>query len=1035
MANLEREIEESLGLYPRSKYISTAVQDTADLLDKEIAEAEAAGISQEPPTASDIADTVIDFTPVIGDIKGGVEGAEVIFEELAKDDPNFLLIGVVGGAGVFGLIPGVGDAGQKLIMQGARRFKKTELNPEVMDVLTPKDQETVEALTKNTLPTPETDGEKLADEVAAMLREGKAGDITEEMLETAGNDFHTRLTQNYIDGNVGMDLPMDWESTMARAADQGITETRYHGSNVKDIPFFKGQGAKRQTGMFNTDDPFKAFSYEGKNGETYSLLMRPLPEDTPKVDVEGANWSNLDEPSMNYNKNNLSPDVRQGPRMDRQAQPLDEYLQEQTGNLTSDMFMRKASELGYPGATIENVVDRGPSTPTRFSKEEGIKARNLASQPSETQARTDTTGIRSVGARFDPRLIGLKNINMAQGGLTSMNEQTQMAFALGGEAETVDPVSGNDVPPGSLPEEVRDDIDAKLSEGEYVVPADVVRFFGVKYFEDLRAEAKMGLQQMDADGRIGGEPVLESQPQGPNDSMELSELKAALSKSGMYEGGLAKGDTIDSFIDDASRDPMVNGRMRAGGATVKMAVGGLVPTGTYGDVNKVDGLIKQLMTAANKDPSLMKRLASKGITLNKTGANQDANEMKKTNRPKEPIKASAGTYINYSNNYEDYNTLGAKMFMDANIGDPKALINSTLLSEKGEITQITLIAPDGTEIPVAWNTSMPIPPGFSVKGEEPEVKPDPDKPKGLAERDDGAEQRAQDAIQDKVTQAERFNYSTATPEELFDKLKGANNARNIAAVAGVVAGPVGIVISAAASANNAIVTRRVEKELEKRIDEGEIDPKTGLGNAKGKVETIGDLMDITDTEKAKASTGFLADIIGQPFDKFWDGIVEKAIISDIEYFGTDIDPIPTISTSGTTTTGVTDKTLPQYKSSSRVRATSRATDDEIRKATGSDPKSSFPNIDVYKDEGNDDSNVQSPTTEDLGGGYQGSTPGSDTTGSVDSGGGPSYDDDAAGDYDDDTTGVFKGGLIAKPANKKQNKKRTTQRRKGLGTRP
>jgi len=152
-----------------------------------------------------------------------------------------------------------------------------------------------------------------------------------------------------------------------------------------------------------------------------------------------------------------------------------------------------------------------------------------------------------------------------------MDEEMNMAM---GEAETVDPVSGNDVPPGSLPEEVRDDIDAKLSEGEYVVPADVVRFFGVKYFEDLRAEAKMGLQQMDADGRIGGEPVLESQPQGPNDSMDVAELKAALSKSGMYAGGLAKGDTIDSFIDDASRDPMVNGRMRAGGATVKMAVGG-----------------------------------------------------------------------------------------------------------------------------------------------------------------------------------------------------------------------------------------------------------------------------------------------------------------------------------------------------------------------------------------------------------------------------------------------------------------------------
>jgi hypothetical protein len=87
-----------------------------------------------------------------------------------------------------------------------------------------------------------------------------------------------------------------------------------------------------------------------------------------------------------------------------------------------------------------------------------------------------------------------------------MDEQMEMAL---GQAETVDPVSGNDVPPGSLPEEVRDDIDAKLSEGEYVVPADVVRYYGVKFFENLRSKAKQGLQQMDEDGRIGGEPTLE----------------------------------------------------------------------------------------------------------------------------------------------------------------------------------------------------------------------------------------------------------------------------------------------------------------------------------------------------------------------------------------------------------------------------------------------------------------------------------------------------------------------------------------------
>ena len=86
-----------------------------------------------------------------------------------------------------------------------------------------------------------------------------------------------------------------------------------------------------------------------------------------------------------------------------------------------------------------------------------------------------------------------------------MDEQMEMAF--GNEGERVDPVSGNEVPTGSLPEEVRDDIPAQLSEGEYVVPADVVRFFGVKFFEDLRTEAKTGFNAMEANGRIGGEPV------------------------------------------------------------------------------------------------------------------------------------------------------------------------------------------------------------------------------------------------------------------------------------------------------------------------------------------------------------------------------------------------------------------------------------------------------------------------------------------------------------------------------------------------
>ena len=92
-----------------------------------------------------------------------------------------------------------------------------------------------------------------------------------------------------------------------------------------------------------------------------------------------------------------------------------------------------------------------------------------------------------------------------------LGKQTEMAFMQEGglkdDGMNRDPISGNEVPSGSLAEEVRDDIPAQLSEGEYVVPADVVRFFGIKFFEDLRMQAKMGLNQMERSGRIGGEPI------------------------------------------------------------------------------------------------------------------------------------------------------------------------------------------------------------------------------------------------------------------------------------------------------------------------------------------------------------------------------------------------------------------------------------------------------------------------------------------------------------------------------------------------
>ena len=86
------------------------------------------------------------------------------------------------------------------------------------------------------------------------------------------------------------------------------------------------------------------------------------------------------------------------------------------------------------------------------------------------------------------------------------DDEMNSMFAEGGvlqEGGTVDPVSGNDVPPGAMAEEVRDDIDAKLSEGEFVVPADVVRYVGLEKLMMMRDKAKAGLKRMADIGQMG----------------------------------------------------------------------------------------------------------------------------------------------------------------------------------------------------------------------------------------------------------------------------------------------------------------------------------------------------------------------------------------------------------------------------------------------------------------------------------------------------------------------------------------------------
>lgn len=114
---------------------------------------------------------------------------------------------------------------------------------------------------------------------------------------------------------------------------------------------------------------------------------------------------------------------------------------------------------------------------------------------------------KDLGLSDDEIYMPVSSTEYSKGGaVKKAKKQMQRLFQDGGmmqEGGTVDTVSGNEVPVGSLKKEVRDDIPAQLSEGEFVFPADVVRFIGLERLMQMRQAAKNGLAKMDAMGQMG----------------------------------------------------------------------------------------------------------------------------------------------------------------------------------------------------------------------------------------------------------------------------------------------------------------------------------------------------------------------------------------------------------------------------------------------------------------------------------------------------------------------------------------------------
>jgi len=469
----------------------------------------------------DAAKAIAEMTPIVGDAMAAKE----IYDELKKEKPNYLVVGILGGTTLIGLIPGVGDVAANLIKKGAELARRIDVDVNALgstggNITFRKPEEFVD------LPIEQRNVEfKNTDLSIEDFDNLKIFNREEGFGSTGTQNEKRRRIRTVI-------LPID--EALKLFPDRGYTYMDDVGKAYMDS---MESSIKKATQGAKSEE-FTGFKpYERLRGTKYG---KDMTEEDFQFETE-ARGVGIPFVSVGYNKkgNTLLSTNHEG------AHRL--------------LILKK---LGHRFAPVDVLFNRELDMKNTNLNRVMKEARNLVGKQEFSLDRKKRQGGKAnVVKDFDTAIKPEDyDINFNKGGV-AMEKQMELFGEQGGltdDGMNKDPISGNEVPSGSLAEEVRDDIPAQLSEGEYVVPADVVRFFGVKFFEDLRMQAKQGLAQMEKDGRIGGEPIAvatlevqaDSEQLDPEDEKKLREM-IGVNKGGVIhaaEGVLTESDITADTI-------------------------------------------------------------------------------------------------------------------------------------------------------------------------------------------------------------------------------------------------------------------------------------------------------------------------------------------------------------------------------------------------------------------------------------------------------------------------------------------------------
>jgi len=285
-----------------------------------------------------------------------------------------------------------------------------------------------------------TESQKVAKRILQLRSQGRANEVTEEMMEDA--DPRTLAAYTPLD--------MSTKARMERARELGFKpeEVSIHGAMDNPERFTFDSDI---TPVYTSDNPAIANTYTaGEDSAMFDLLVKQGASDNISDQINNLRQKALDVDVQGASYAAISPDFKDKASGNTLQNFFDGYLYPENrgesvqhmvdgetvvGPVTStDQIAYAMRDEGIPHARIENVLDRGPYSPRAwpiggmdaFRTDAEFRAADKAirewersmqdasRKPSTDQITFDEGGrLRSRFARFDPEFSHLKNLTAA----------------------------------------------------------------------------------------------------------------------------------------------------------------------------------------------------------------------------------------------------------------------------------------------------------------------------------------------------------------------------------------------------------------------------------------------------------------------------------------------------------------------------------------------------------------------------------------------------------------------------------------------